>query len=257
MKASRRDIIKGAIKAGVYVAPMVTLVAKPILAAAQVVTGPMGIRFAVIPIIGPRNQLFSFAASGLTPNARYNIVRISGPGGLGLSIRGTVTATAGGAVGFSVYAGTFDPAGTYAVGITLAGTTNIVVQFTTTVTATGNPPSVPGILVNPTSGPSGTAFAFVAVGLIGSTRYDALLLSSPSGATARIVTETTIGSGQFDFFFDSTASPAGTYRFGAARSGTNVVAAQTSIILTTSASINPASSTLIERESGARFPLGD
>lgn len=270
-KASRRDVMKGVLRAGAYTAPVVLSVARPIVAAAQVTGMPTvtatparppgtpgvgGVVFNLIPTSGPRNQLFSFAASGLVPNARYDLRQLSAPGFPFPLILGTVTTTARGAVGFSVVASTFSAAGMYVVGIAPTGTTGVVAQFTTTVTPTGSLPTVPAILVSPTSGPAGTAFAFVAVGLLGFTRYDALLIASPMGMNTRIITETTIVSGQFDFFFDSSAFPAGTYTFGTARSGTGVVVAQVSVTLTTSGSATVAAMPMGGIESGPDFTLG-
>jgi len=228
-QATRRDVIKGSLKAGVYAAPVVLSAAVPIVALA--VSGPGGQVLNVAPASGPLGTVFSFAGSRFTPNATYDVVRVAAPAGTPTTgVIVTVTASSLGTFSFSVSVSPLLSAGTYVVGIAPTGTMNILVQLAFTVTA-GALPATPTLSVAPASGPVGTAFAFQASGLTSGTSYTVGTTSAPAGvATGTIGTVTAPASGQA--IFSLIGGTAGTYVVAITVTGSATVLTQVSVTVT-------------------------
>ncbi len=232
--ATRREVIKGALKAGAYAAPVIVAGTIPMAVGAvtpapTMTPVPAGPRVFVAPASGPANTTFAIAGSGFPVSTTLEVRLVSGPVSAATF---TVTTSATGAFFTTFTVGT--ALGTRVLAVEPVGTTNVLAQFSLVETA-GTMPTTPVLTANPTSAPVGTLFAFYAAGLTANTTYDVRVISAPAGIASNVVllTLTTDALGQVPFGLNITATGvAGTYVLGIAPRGTTTILAQAAVTAT-------------------------
>lgn len=248
-QASRRDVIKGALRASAYASPAVVAVIRPLAVSAQV-TRPTATSVPTATVVvpaGPRvnvatatilaGGLIVVAGAGFPATTPVAFRQVSGANGVMNAVYGTTTTSATGTFTFSIPVANPVAAGTYVFGFPPSGTTNDLAQITV-MFMNGALPTMPVLVVSPASGPAGTNFALLAQGLTAGTRYDLRITAGPTGITPGIIAGGTnvaaLAGGQIGFAYDSTGNPAGTYTIGVVPTGTMTVLAQATFTVTSS-----------------------
>lgn len=173
----RRDFIRAALRTGAYAAPVILAGTMPRAVGAVSLPATLTPTLAlnVVPTSGIAGTVFSFAGTGLTPGAVYNVQLLAAPlAGPGGAIT-TTTANAAGNVAFTVNTAGF-PAGAYTLGLNTTDNITTRVRASITVTAGG---VAPMLSVSPTSGTAGTPFTVTGSGFTPNTLFDVRILDQP------------------------------------------------------------------------------
>jgi len=231
--ATRRDVLKGALKTGAYAAPVIVMGAIPMavgaVTAPTMTPVPTGPRVFVAPTSGPAGTTFAIAGTGFPVSTTLEIRLISGPVAAATF---PVTTSATGVFFTTFTVG--NALGTRVLAVEPVGTTNVLAQFSL-VETTGTLPTTPVLTANPTSAPVGTNFAFYAAGLTPNTTYDVRVISAPTGNVSNVVltTLTADALGQIPFGLNTSINGfPGTTVLGIAPRGTTTILAQAAVTAT-------------------------
>ncbi len=240
--ATRRDVIKGALKTGAYIAPVIAAGVIPMAVGAvtpaptmmpTMTPVPVGPAVFVAPTSGGTGVLFAVAGSRFPANTSLEVRLIAAPTGITLgTVFSRVSSSATGTFFINLDGNT--RVGTFVFAVEPVGTTNVLAQFTVVVT-TGTLPLAPVLTANPTSGPVGTNFAFNASGLTPFGSYNLRAISAPPSdpINGTSVSVQANPLGQIAFSLDtSTNAAVGTYVIGITNAANTTILAQASVVTT-------------------------